>query len=579
MGNTKFKITFADGESKTITANFIKPQIVKGWWTYDREGEQPYIYKILDEDSNREKVAVPLGDTMYFHVEVKGIQPEQELDFQLFDYDEWLWGSPEGSAGDVLDPDDSEFPNDPVTAKAKVKQIGDKRIATLEVKLHNSWEPVIKDDHEGFSMTRDHTIELYWKISYKNISETFPKDENDDRLRVGYNDRNLWIIPVNEGSSMPEFFDREGNLIVTCFNPVGETSIKQDDEKRTEQYDKHGKLIRYAVKKANNVAKATGFEGKISNMVIIKVKIITKTNTLSEVNMIKKQVYRETINLTKNEVIHSVGYEVKSASAFAIKDTFSYIDINEEERMIRKSFSEYFNSVDLKEATVGIIRNARELLRFYDYVQVGSTIHSFFAQDGGSTGIPNPSSLVSVFSTFSGTKPLKWATRDLAEEAAKKTIAETAKRTTTSAALQSATTQQAAKINPMVLASEALTGLGSLFMVADVIATEVTNSMLNDMSEYGKELIHINKHNGLDAINTLIERTYADELGEFFLQKNISSEAHYKVMSGEIKTIMELDQFEPINDFGTKYSYLIFVKDKDTEAEKFYIDAVYSETY
>ncbi|TPN87110.1 hypothetical protein [Aquimarina algicola] len=569
---TRFTVKFEDGETRTLTAKYIKPEIVRGWWTYDKEGEQPYIYKKLDENKNEEEVSVLLGDTMYFHVEVKGIRAGEELEFQLFDHDHLLWI-------DEIDPDDSEFPNDPVFKKEKIKQVGDKRIATIEVKLEDSWEPVIKDDHDGNLVSLDHTIELYWRISYKNLSEEYPKDENDDRLRVGYNDRNLWIIPVNEGSSIPEFFDREGNLIVTSFNPIDATSKKPDNEERSEQYDNHGKLIRHAAKKANDMAKATGLEGKIANVIVMKVKIITKSTALSEINMIKKQVYRETINLTKNEIVHSIEYEVKSASAFVIKDTFSHINITEEEKLIRKSFSEYFNKVDFKEGVVGSLRNARELLRFYDYVQVGPTIHSLFAQEGGSNGIPKPSSVVSIFSTFSGTKPLKWAARDIAEEAAKKTMAETAKRTTTTAALESATTQQAARMNPMVLASEALTGLGSLFMVADVIATEVTNSMLNDMSAYGKELVHINKHNGLDAIETLIERTYADELGDFFLQRDISNEAHYKVMNGEIKTLEELDQFDPIDDFGQKYTYLIFVQDKDTENEKFYIDAVYSQTY
>ncbi|WP_027395150.1 hypothetical protein [Aquimarina latercula] len=570
---TRFTVKFEDGETRTITAKYIKPEIVKGWWTYDKEGEQPYVYKELDENKNEEEeVSVPLGDTMYFHAEVKGIRAGEELEFQLFDHDHLLWI-------DEIDPDDSEFPNDPVFKKEKIKQVGDKRIATIEVKLEDSWEPVIQDDHDGNLVSLDHTIELYWRISYKNLSEEYPKDENDDRLRVGYNNRDLWIIPVNEGSSIPEFFDREGNLIVTSFNPIDATSKKPDNEERSEQYDNHGKLIRHAAKKANDMAKATGLEGKIANVIVMKVKIITKSTTLSEINMIKKQVYRETINLTTNEVVHSIGYEVKSASAFVVKDTFSYINITEEEKRIRKSFSEYFNSVDIKEGIVGSIRNARELLRFYDYVQVGPTIHSLFAQGDSSTGIPKPSSVVSIFSTFSGTKPLKWATRDLAEEAAKKTIAETAKRTTTTAALESATAHQAAKVNPMVLASEALTGLGSLFMVADVIATEVTNGMLNDMSAYGKELVHINKHNGLDALESLIERTYADELSDFFLQRNISHEAHCKVMNGEIKTFKELDQFDSINNSELKYTYLILIKDKDTETEKYYIDAVYSQTY
>ena len=158
----------------------------------------------------------------------------------------------------------------------------------------------------------------------------------------------------------------------------------------------------------------------------------------------------------------------------------------------------------------------------------------------------------------------------------KKTIAETAKRTTTTAAMESATAQQAAKMNPMVLASEALTGLGSLFMVADVISTEVVNGMLNDMSAYGKDLIHVNKHRGLRAIENLFRGTMADELSDYILESEISQEAHNKVLNGEIQTIEELQDYRSnggIDD--NSYTYLIFITDRDTESEKFHIDAIY----
>ena len=50
-------------------------------------------------------------------------------------------------------------------------------------------------------------------------------------------------------------------------------------------------------------------------------------------------------------------------------------------------------------------------------------------------------------------------------------------------------------------------------------------------------------------------------------------------MNGEIKTFKELNQFDSMDDFGLKCTYLILIQDKDTETEKYYIDAVYSETY
>ncbi len=132
---------------------------------------------------------------------------------------------------------------------------------------------------------------------------------------------------------------------------------------------------------------------------------------------------------------------------------------------------------------------------------------------------------------------------------------------------------------PMVLASEVLTELGSLFMVTDAIATEVTNSMLNDMSEYGKELIHINKHNGLDAINTLIERTYADELSNYLIVRNVSQEAHNKVLNGELTSYEELRDYDYFPSEYVKentYSYLIQTSGEE-ETKKYYIDAIYLE--
>ena len=117
-------------------------------------------------------------------------------------------------------------------------------------------------------------------------------------------------------------------------------------------------------------------------------------------------------------------------------------------------------------------------------------------------------------------------------------------------------------------------------MVADVISTEVVNGMLNDMSAYGKELIHVNKHNGLRAIENLFKGTIADELSDYLLETNISQEAHEKVMQGDIITFEELQGYKSEGGFNdNSYTYLIFITDRNTESEKYNIDAIYLQEF
>ncbi len=567
---TKFTITFKDGETRTISATYIEPEFLKGWWSFDPEGKEVYHY-------GEEKKSIPLGKTMYFHVELKGIAIGKEVEFQLFDYDELFWQ-------DVLDPDDDTFPNDPVHKKATINYIDGKRIASIEVKLEEDWEPVIYDDHKGYVGSVDQTIELYWKVSYGRVSAEFPKDKDHDRLRVGYNDRDLYVIPVDEGSSIPEFYDSDGKLIILGVN-IANKAVSDDDmqegNERSEHYDKKGKMIRYAYKRANDIAKSTGLEGKIDNIVITKIRITTASNYISEINAIKKSIYRQEINMTTNEITKTIGYEVEKASNFIFNDTFSTLTISETEEMTRKKFSEYFTRKDIAEGTVGALRNGRELLRFYDYVQVGNTIHSLFPQDGN-TGIPKPSSVVSIFTTFSGAKDVALnmtAKKIIKEEASKKalqTLTETTAGSVTSEAAKSAAAKEAAKLHPAVLASEALSGLGALFMVADVITTETVNGMLNEMGQYGSDIIQLNKHKGLRTLERLMNETYVDELSNYFLEYDVSQEAHEKVLIGDIKTIQELRNYSSLEGSGNTYTYLIQTIGEE-ETEKHLIDAIYVE--
>ncbi len=375
MSTTKFTIQFEDGEKRTISAKYIKPEIIKGWWTYDEKGEEPYSYKTLDENQEEQEVEVPLGKTMYFHLEVKGIKPEEEIELQLYDYDELFWSSKDGDLGDNLDPDDSKFPNDPVFRTATVKQVGDKRIATIDVKLEEAWEPVIYDDHAGFKAKLDHTIELYWKITYNKLEDHFPKDEDNDRLRVGYNKRDLYIKPVVEGTSLPEF------------------------------YDKYGKMIVFGLKRANDLVKATN-PSAFTHFIATKIRISKEVTAIAQLNTIKTKVHLESINLDKN-ISKAIGYEVEEASSYVIKNSFKYVDVDEITTETRKKFSQYFTKKSLH-STLGVtLKGVRGVLRILDYVKVTKTIHSLLPQDGIYTEIPKPSSTVSVLSAFNNILKIK----------------------------------------------------------------------------------------------------------------------------------------------------------------------------
>ncbi|QKX06465.1 hypothetical protein HN014_16605 [Aquimarina sp. TRL1] len=187
----------------------LNPRIVSGWWSYDREGKDRYL-----QEKDGKKIALELGQSMYFHVETAEIPAGGELQLQLFDYDHFLWV-------DNLNYDTSKFPNDPVYKNAIVEAVEGKSIATVQVDLDDSWEPVITDDHDEPSI--DQKIELYWDISYtKNdgasISATMPRNQRDF-LKVGYNTRDLYIQPSLIDANIPEFRrgDNGNHLLILNF--------------------------------------------------------------------------------------------------------------------------------------------------------------------------------------------------------------------------------------------------------------------------------------------------------------------------------------------------------------------------
>ncbi len=493
MGNTKFRITFADGESKTITAKYLKPEIVGGWWSYDKEGKEKYVY---GEEKNR----VKLGDTMYFHVQTRDIIAGNELSLQLIDYDYFWWM---GEQIDCYDPDTKNFPNDPVILKAKVRGVTEKgehfgkSIATVEILMDEKWEPVLSEDF--------HTIELYWQVRYtsktnRTIKKNLPESK-DDYLHVGYNNQDLFVKPAVAGSSLPEY------------------------------YDKWGKLVLFTFKRANNVAKEINKNAAIERFIVTKIKI-DETITLSGINKVKRQLYYERINLTTNDSKRML-FVTEEASEFYIKGKESFSKVTNTEIKKTKKFSEYFNKKDAGDiATVGL-KEGREILRFLDYVSVTKTLMSMFPKEGAiGLEVPKPSSAASIIGTFA-TGELTWALGG---------------------------------------------ALSSLFMVADIIATQEVNKIMNDVKDYNLELLQQAKLGGLSKLRLFLDLSRTEDLINFSIIDNVSDKTHCKVMNGEITTINDFRKSlsDDSSNSEVYYSYLIQkVTKKEQEREIFIVDSTY----
>ncbi len=75
---------------------------IRGWWSDDPEGKNELVKAYLE-------------DTVYFHIETKGIKEGEELKLKLYDYDRFLFN-------DWINPDDDEFPDKEIHKTARVKK-------------------------------------------------------------------------------------------------------------------------------------------------------------------------------------------------------------------------------------------------------------------------------------------------------------------------------------------------------------------------------------------------------------------------------------------------------------------------
>lgn len=193
MGKNTITITIDEtGESQSVSFNVLETEFLEGYWTKDKEGKEKF----------EKKNGVPqtkLGETAYFHVELQGLADGQEIQLRLGEYDYSLWF-------DEFDPDDYKFPEAEVVKKAIVKD----NKATVELVLQESWQGLIKDDHNEWFQSNE-SIELYWEVSYNNKYKTqLPKD-TDNYLRVAQSDRTLYFKTPTPNHNLPEFISYDGN--------------------------------------------------------------------------------------------------------------------------------------------------------------------------------------------------------------------------------------------------------------------------------------------------------------------------------------------------------------------------------
>lgn len=262
MGKNTFVATLqSSGQSKSYSINILKPEIIKGWWTSDKKGKN-----ILKKSK--------LGQTVYFHVETKGIANGQKITLKLFEQDKNIFMI------DWIDPDDSKFAEEEVIKNGTVKN----NITTIKLALQESWETMIKDDsNNAFSL--DQNLELYWEVTYGKRKKEIPIDDKD-YLRVGHSERTLYFKTPIESSNLPEFVAYDGS-------PMFLMQFAKDFSL--------GELKEKAIKAGNNLIDET-----ISNIAFAKLEKGSLTTNTGKKYTKNTQIYTKDIYTNEGELLKDV---------------------------------------------------------------------------------------------------------------------------------------------------------------------------------------------------------------------------------------------------------------------------------
>ena len=174
----------------------VKPRILKGYWT-DEKGN-----KISQEN---------LENTVYFHIETRGIPNGDVIKLQLFDQDTFF--------------DDKKF-----DGKEKIENITiNSNKGTIKLPLPIEWTEDLKNEEWelGITTVRIHYRKLYWKATYGNSIKNIAIKSY---LKIFYSTRTLYVVGSNDSFRLPELYNMNGaELVYTVIEGVhdlAEDSIK-----------------------------------------------------------------------------------------------------------------------------------------------------------------------------------------------------------------------------------------------------------------------------------------------------------------------------------------------------------------
>jgi len=177
-----------ESNSYEVNLPVVSPEIIKAYWT-DTKGTK----------ISRER----LENTVYFHIETKGIPDNSKINLQLFDEDK-------------LTPDDNTFAGKEEKREITIKS----NKGSIELYLPLEWTEDLKEEFAKYR-------KLYWKTTYGNRI----KDKKiESFLEIFYSDRTLYVIGSNDKFMLPELYDMGGNelvyTIIEGVHDLAEDSVK-----------------------------------------------------------------------------------------------------------------------------------------------------------------------------------------------------------------------------------------------------------------------------------------------------------------------------------------------------------------
>ena len=317
MGKNTFTITFEDGTSASQSIFIAEPAIVKGWWSSDKDGE-----KILEESK--------LGQTVFYHVETKGIANGQKLDLKLYDNDFYIH-----PIYYIFKNDDDKFPDEEVIKSATIRTVKGRKYATVELLLSEKWESVIKDDID-MTINLDKKIKLHWEVKYGTKLKT---RLDSSFLHVGFSDKTLYFKSPVAGHNLPELISYDGSPLLLM--KLGGKILKDETQKKV------GSLIGQSIDKT------------ISNIALTKME---KGNLLTNTG----QIY------TKNSSIYTK--DIYTNNGTLLKDVKQRKNLGfkqGEEIVSSKGLSQYdyFATEGKRVKILGFLKSAGHLFDFASLIQ------------------------------------------------------------------------------------------------------------------------------------------------------------------------------------------------------------------